>query len=72
MPKSVHFTPRLLQHCALQHPKGYLGQAAANTEYVCTLSAKKIKKGQYIGVSKTITLAACPAENTFQDIGTYL
>ena len=43
-----------------------------NTEYVCTLSAKKIEKGQYIRVSKTITLVACPAENTFQDIGTYL
>ena len=72
MPKSVHFTPGLLQCCTLQHPKGYFGQATVNTEHVCTLSAKKIEKGQYIRVPKTITLAACPAENRIQDIGTYL
>ena len=71
MPKSVHFTSRLLQCCALQHPKSYFGQVTVNTEYVCMLSAKKIKKGQYIRMSKTITLVACQTENTFQDIGTY-
>ena len=34
------------------------------TEYVCTLSAKKIKKGQYFRMSKTTTLATYQAENT--------
>ena len=45
MPKSVHFTSRLLQCCTLQHPKGHPYKATAYTEHVCTLSAKKIEKG---------------------------
>ena len=72
MPKPVHLTSRLLQCSTLQHPKGHPGQATAYTEHVCMLSAKKIKKGQYFRMSKTITLATYQAEGTLQDIGTYL
>ena len=66
MPKSVYLTPGLLQCCTLQGPKCHFGQITVNTEHVCTLSAKKIEKGQYLRVPKTTTLAACPAENRIQ------
>ena len=72
MPKSVHLTSRLLQCCTLQHPKGHPGKATAYTEHVCMLSAKKIEKGQYLRMSKAITLATYQAESTLQNIGTYI